>query len=652
MFKSNSEIFINNIINKIISMTISKSFQLKIEKKIPDKCFDFVKESINNVMSSVYIFYDKEEEKNTTDANIIFESNIQPIKKDINNNSIYELELSNNKNDRILNSIFFNNTYSGENNWDLLEEPSSSNLDRYSTTLIKFKEKNLDFQSKYQIHQDKIVEEEDALENNENKEGLQKNEKQLDKKKLFVSKFSRIYNKNNDNKKKLTKIINQFEVFDIEPEKNYENQQIIKLRTIFERNKKEKEKEKESAKEEKDKIIFKQKLNEENFRKFMGKNINKDHNGEIIFIKGIKLNKLKKDFIISNTKYKTINNTISKPKKNEKSDILNNQKIDIDEPPPEEKDEINKKEKKNITKNIRLKLSPSVETNNKNIGIKPISLKKKIPLITSGSNFYLMNMEVGVSLMEDKKFKTGGLDFFNKYKKYSLQVYNKKLKEAEATNNLIKNIEILDEPKTKTIDEMTNLYNTNYIFGNSTFDGNNSSALHTDTNIFHKNSKNSMHSTNGNNSSIFKNYIKNANLSTYKPKNKSYINPFIKTKSGTSSLLNSIDKLNLKTVEGNTSTGKRKNIFREKMSKKVKEYMLKDINDFTKNLITDKNTEKSSQNILNTAGRIKGISHPGKPDMREIIQEIGLKGKIMRQRGKVFPPIKSNILEGEKFFKQ
>ena len=226
MFKSNSEIFINNIINKIISMTISKSFQLKIEKKIPDKCFDFVKESINNVMSSVYIFYDKEEEKNTTDANIIFESNIQPIKKDINNNSIYELELSNNKNDRILNSIFFNNTYSGENNWDLLEEPSSSNLDRYSTTLIKFKEKNLDFQSKYQIHQDKIVEEEDALENNENKEGLQKNEKQLDKKKLFVSKFSRIYNKNNDNKKKLTKIINQFEVFDIEPEKNYENQQI------------------------------------------------------------------------------------------------------------------------------------------------------------------------------------------------------------------------------------------------------------------------------------------------------------------------------------------------------------------------------------------------------------------------------------------
>ena len=63
MFKSNSEIFINNIINKIISMTISKSFQLKLEKNIPDKCFDFVKESINNVMSSVYIFYDKEEEK-------------------------------------------------------------------------------------------------------------------------------------------------------------------------------------------------------------------------------------------------------------------------------------------------------------------------------------------------------------------------------------------------------------------------------------------------------------------------------------------------------------------------------------------------------------------------------------------------------------
>ena len=65
-----------------------------------------------------------------------------------------------------------------------------------------------------------------------------------------------------------------------------------------------------------------------------------------------------------------------------------------------------------------------------------------------------------------------------------------------------------------------------------------------------------------------------------------------------------------------------------------------------------KKDEKYNNKIMNTTGRIKGISHPGKPDMKEIIQEIGLKGKIMRQRVKVFPTIKSNILEGEKFFKQ
>ena len=38
--------------------------------------------------------------------------------------------------------------------------------------------------------------------------------------------------------------------------------------------------------------------------------------------------------------------------------------------------------------------------------------------------------------------------------------------------------------------------------------------------------------------------------------------------------------------------------------------------------------------------------------MREIIQEIGVKGKIMRNRSKILVPIKSNFLDNENFFKQ
>ena len=37
--------------------------------------------------------------------------------------------------------------------------------------------------------------------------------------------------------------------------------------------------------------------------------------------------------------------------------------------------------------------------------------------------------------------------------------------------------------------------------------------------------------------------------------------------------------------------------------------------------------------------------------MREIIQEIGVKGKIRRERNRFLPAIKSNILDNENFFK-
>ena len=442
--------------------------------------------------------------------------------------------------------------------------------------------------------------------------------------------------------------MNQLTTVDLEPEKNYENKQIVRLRAIFEKRQKEKEKEKEINQEEKEKIKLKQKLAEDKLKKYVGKKINRDHNGEIIFIKSIKANSLKKEFIVTKSKCKTINiNKIKEPNIKEK---LKDIKVEIND------EKINEEKSKKKIKNnkIKLKLLNDLETiKNKNMELKPISLKKNVPLIPSGSNFYLMNMEVGVSLKEDEKFKTGGLDFFTKYKKYSIQVYDKKLKEAEKTNNLIKSIDILKDPKTQTIEEMHNLYKTNYTLGNSTYDEYNSTTiLNTGTNMFNKKTNNNlMYLTNTNNSSIFHNYSKQANMSTNKSKNNLNLTPVINIKSGTSSLFNSFNQLNLLSNQDNNYATKTKNIFREKMSKKVKNYFLDDMNNFTKNLITNKKDEKFSQKVLNTTGRIKGISHPGKPNMREIIQEVGLKGKIPRQRTKFLSSIKSNILDNENFFK-
>ena len=653
--KNNSEIIVNNIINKIISLTISKSLNIKVEKKIPEKCNDYVIDSINNLISTFYIFYDKDEERNKKEKSM-FKCDFEEIKEN-EVNDINRLEFSLNENNSFSDNYFFNNFYSGQNNWDLMDEPISSNIDRYSSTLIKLEEKKLGIEGKYEINQEKIIEEEEnILENNK----IRKENKKLSSKikahlnNLYKYSINTFLNKEENNKKIIkSEISNQLKTIDLEPEKNYENKQIIKLRAIFEKQQKEKEKEKQIDKEKREKIIIKQKVAEEKMRQYIGKKINKDHNGEIIFIKSLKPNMLKKEFILSNSKCKIIkikhdNNSKSKSKEKEKE-------INIEKNIESEKKE--KPKQKEIGKpfNTRLKLLHKIETNtDKKVETHSIPLKKRIPIITSGSNFFLMNMEVGVSLKEDEKFKTGGLDFFNRYKKYSLEVYNKKLKDAENLNNLVKNKELLTEPKTSTIEEMHNLYKTNYTLGTSTFDENNSSLLNTETNLFNKKINNNMvFLNNTNNSSLFKNYLQQANMSTYKIKNNLNLTPVINTKLKGSSLLNSFDKLNLALKEEKHSIKKTKNLFRVKMAKKAKKHMLEDMNTFTKNLLLNKKDNNFNEKfIMNTTGGIRGISNPGKPNIREIIQEIGVKGKLLRERKKFLPSIKSNILENENFFKQ
>ena len=137
-----------------------------------------------------------------------------------------------------------------------------------------------------------------------------------------------------------------------------------------------------------------------------------------------------------------------------------------------------------------------------------------------------------------------------------------------------------------------------------------------------------------------------------KSKNNLNITPIINLKLGASSILNSFDKLNLMTKEENNHVKKNKNIFRQKLSKQATKNILEDMNNFTKDLITNKTEEKFFGNSMNKSGKIKWVSHPDKPNLREIIQEIGLKGKLTRERKKFLPAIKSNFLDNENFFKQ
>ena len=667
---NNSEIIVNNIINKIISLTISNSLKKRTDNEIPNNCYEFVRETLNNFLIPYYIFYDKDEprneNKNETNKSI-FKSDIEIIDKEFINNE-NNINKTGDETD-IFENYFFNNSYKGENDWNLIDEPISLNLDRYSSTLIKFKETNKNIDGgKYKMNNGGILEVDENEENNISKNDKTPNDKEKEKEKEMElmkknkKRFSLI--KKSEKKQILNEKDNGFEIYDLEPEENnqgIEIRQINKLREQFENQKKNKDIEKKIINKEKEKLINIQKINEEINKKYIGKKITKDHNGEIIFIKKIKPEKLKQDFVFGKAKLKTINSVKKKNTKKEanKSVEKNNQEID-------EKDMDNSLKKTSKKTNVKAlpklpesksKLSlalATIETQDKNEDNKSISSKKRFPIITGGSNFNLMNMEIGVSLKEDEKYKTGGLDFFSKFKKFSLKAYDKKLKEAEASNMLKKNIEIVEDPKSKTIDEMNNFYPTNYTMGYSTSYGNNNFSLtQTDPNNFmNRNTINRMYSTN--NSSLFNQYIKNINSSNFKENNRknNSFNPFIQLTMGSSSLIGSLDKLNLASNEEEKNHKKRKNIFREakkNILRKEHKFFLDDINLFTKNIVTNKKIEINGEKKFNT---IKGVRNPEKPNVREIIQEIGLKGKIMRNRSKMIAPFKSNFLDNENFFKQ
>ena len=682
--KNISEIIVNHTINKIISLTISRALKLKTDKDVPNNCFEYVKDTINNILSSYYILYEKDEPRidNGIDNNkSFFKSDVDNIKKNsINNednnnisNTIF-LEKTGDDTNMFFKNYFFNNLYRGDNDWDLIEEPTSLKLDRYSSTLINFKEINKNPEDKYNKNHEGILEvvdenEENITKTKNNSSILDKEkEKEISQNKGPLKRRTSVFKKTNiiEQKQRLKDIANQFECYDLEPEENHEvleTEQIKMLRQQFELGKKNKDNEQKIIHEEKEKLIINQKLEEENMRKYVGKKINKDHNGQIIFIKSIKPEKFKQDFIFGRTKFKTINinnEKIQKKKKEQKEQNKNNEKNTQENENKNKEKSPKKGSKKSIKSLPKIAASKTkssmatIEVKDKNDELRPLSLKRRMPIITSGSNFNIMNMEIGVSIKEDEKYKTGGLDFLSKFKKFSLQAYNKKLKEAEASNNWKKNIEIIDELKTKTIDEMNNYYPTNYTMGyNTSYGNNNFSSTQTDPNNFlNRNMKNKMYLTN--NSTMFNQYLRNINNSNYKEKiqkNGSF-NPYIHLTIGASSLINTMDNLNLIPNEEEKAYKRRKNIFREKhknILRKENKFILDDINLFTKNLITNKRIEVPGDEKMRTIG---GGKNPEKPNMREIIQEIGVKGKIMRNRSKILVPIKSNFLDNENFFKQ
>ena len=439
-----------------------------------------------------------------------------------------------------------------------MDEPLSNNYDRYATTLVKFKE--IDKEKNYKINKKEILEEiDEENENNtlnENEKNMVENRTRNEKEGTLgkTIKLSNIYkedlNNNNKNKKRnLNEIMSQFSYHDLD--NDYE-----KLRKELEKKENEQIEEKKNQKNAKREVENKMKLAVEKNRQYAGKKITVDSNGEIVFIKGIKLDKLNKDFILMKTGTKLIKdeeneNEKNKSKKKKKKfnssntiDAINN--INIEKKEEKEKilekntNENNIVEENNIEKtalkgrNQKLPKIKGNKTKNQE-EIYKLKLLKRIeegPIVLSGSNFDIMNMEVGVSIKEKEKFKSGGKDFYHKFNKYSMDNYNKQLKDTLHINSFIKT-QIENENYNKSdmnnyLGSYTEGYNSSINFAS------NNSGLNQQT----ANSKNLM--SNYNTLSNF------GNVSITKSRQiNSSLSPELKLSGIGVSLKGSMDKLNL-----------------------------------------------------------------------------------------------------------
>ena len=681
-FLPESDIIVHSILEKIYSLVISGSFKNKIENQFNETCFHFIKKTINNYLTYYYLPYDNEGTKYYDDS--IFNSKNDTLSEidPINKSNISNIK---NNDAQIEQSLLFNNFVNGENDWDIMEEPFSNNFDRYASTLITYKNIDNEGKERFKLKGEEILEEISEDSEKKSEDGNEKNSNNISNSKENNNKnnvsnnnnFSKSIYKKNDGEKKKKKVIdiNQFSFHDLADDTDHYiesgNIDYEKLRKEME----EKQKIVSEEKKENDKVKIKieKKLREEAERnkKYIGKKITVDVDGNVIFVKGIKIDKLNKDFFLLKTSTKTYRennetNTSNKKKVNKKklenNNDANTNLIPETENTKNDNNTENKvKNKKGVvynnndddSKNVKFgkflpKLDTKIKSKNKFLSSAnpPDDQKSRIqqrieegPIIPSGSNFEIMNMEIGVSIKENKKFKTGGKDFYLKYNKYSLENYNKQLKRTLEVNNVLLNThQEIEINNTNTDMNYNDTYGSSYGFTNPNFNT--------------QNNKNYMTGKNFNTTSNFglktasNNMLKNSN-------NNSSMNPLIKLKGGTS-LMGSIDKLNLITEREEHLARKTMNLFKKnnsltKRNKRNIKDEFNEINKFTTEILTSKNwTNDSHRDILNSEPKAITTRKILGPNIRK---EMEFRNLNFRNRTKHKNQMSSPALDAALFFK-
>ena len=484
MFKD-SEIVANNILEKIISLVISQAFERMIQRNIPNFCIMQMMHKLDTILDIQYIKHDKDDlnqkikiTKNKSEKLLLYKNNEQSdillltdekkLNRKLNNSEIipdYELIRDLNLyssnvfgNKTVLNILNKKNVNIPKNNndlsfstsnkiqeikdkkivepeidnfWDTISQPKATKIDRGASTQIKIDTET--YKNKKYRHIKNIIKEEDH--NNEQLENTTNNNNLLQKRKIKKSIIRDIGTKGKKLRIKMS-IPTDLPSFDIESDRlgiNEENESIKNLRKEYEQ-----ELALKKEKEEKEKKLLKQKqlleLEEENNnkKKFMNSKVN------TVKIRPIKIENLIAEFqdLKSHTKEIakiTDSNIESYYTKNRSKHI----EVEVNENPSYQfSDERTDRKRKKIINQSNNNL-----INLNNINIKKIKPEKNISdrsgsKYASGSNFNLMKLECGVNLTENRKKKSGGKNFFEKYGKFSFELYKSKLNNTMSGNFL------------------------------------------------------------------------------------------------------------------------------------------------------------------------------------------------------------------------
>ena len=354
------------------------------------------------------------------------EEKIDTIKKvEIHKIEIYPSNQINNKISNI--DIPFDSKIDSTNFWKTLPQPISAPIDRDAGTKIKYEKP---------AFQNKKGEVSIIDENHDNTEEInnshKKNKKENPKKKLKIS-FLKKKNENTEKNKKKKYIQIDFESTDLAKvyESQYETNETTELRMEVEKELQEKKKEMEKiAQKEKERVAKEEEVAELR-KKLNKKNVTVDIKGELVFIKPLDLQALTEEFNKGRANFKNIK-TIEKEMKslNAKPSLVIEKNLQINDDTKDNKATSKKQKRRNPfgTKNNNT-VSPIAKKN-----VHKQIIDKNMMKQIAGSNFSIINPEVGVNIKEEKKMKSGGKDFYKKYNRFSVEVFQDQLNKTAASN--------------------------------------------------------------------------------------------------------------------------------------------------------------------------------------------------------------------------